>query len=300
MEVIKNIKNENLGRVIKIYIFKLLYSYLENNYEQLKIFNYNNIGITFGDQFNLDTGEEEVMLSYFFLPLDKNDYNNYKEESAQLEILRNSKFNDSSKKFIDMIKKNDIDIFVSLTINKIISNLGLKDYLSEKNEYQLFSTWTKNLFNIDYKINENMKKLFYLFYDDKTFMEKMRGKLLDEKNIINQQLLETLLYGFRFCISTLNNDRNEKFLYRTLLQKDNNDAIKSCYIPGCDIKEDLHLETLETIELHFRLYQDACGCYVCSCGYYYNIDPCGFPTRNRTSDCPVCHKKIGYGEKVLR
>ena len=300
MDVIKNIKNENLGRVIKIYIFKLLYSYLENNYEQLKIFNYNNIGITFGDQFNLDTGEEEVMLSYFFLPLDKNDYNIYKEESAQLEILRNSKFNDSSKKFIDMIKNNDIDIFVSLTINKIISNLGLNDYLSEKNEYQLFCTWTKNMFNLEYKINENMKKLFYLFYDDKTFMDKMRGKLLDESNIINQQLLETLLYGFRFCINTLNNDRNEKCLYRALLQKDNNDAIKSCYIPGCDIKEDLHLETLETIEMHFKLNQDGCGCYVCSCGYYYNIDPCGFPTRNRTSDCPVCHQKIGYGPKVLK
>ena len=301
MDVINNIKNKNLGHVIKIYIFKLLYSYLENNYEQLKNFNSQNIGITFGDQFNLDTGEEEeVMLSYFFLPLEEGDYNKYNDESSQLEILRNTKFNDTSKKFIEMIKNNDIDIFVSLTINKIISNLGLKDYLSEKNEYQLFSTWAKKLFNNDYKINENMKKLFYLFYDDKTFMEKMRGKLLDEKNIINQQLLETLLYGFRFCISTLNNDRNEKFLYRTLLQKDNNDAIKSCYIPGCDIKEDLHLETLETIELHFRLYQDACGCYVCSCGYYYNIDPCGFPTRNRTSDCPVCHKKIGYGEKVLK
>ena len=178
--------------------------------------------------------------------------------------------------------------------------MGLNDYLSEKNEYQLFCTWTKNMFNLEYKINEDMKKLFYLFYDDKTFMDKMRGKLLDERNIINQQLLETLLYGFRFCINTLNNDRNEKFLYRALLQKDNNEAIKSCYIPGCDIKEDLHLETLETIEMHFKLNPDGCGCYVCSCGYYYNIDPCGFPTRNRTSDCPVCHQKIGYGPKVLK
>ena len=300
MDTINNIKNKNLGRVIKIYIFKLLYSYLESNYEQLKNFNSKNIGITFGDQFNLDTGEEEVMLSYFFLPLEKNDYDKYQEESSQLEILRNTKFNESSKKFLDLIKNNDLDIFVSLTINKIISNLGLNNYLSEKNEYQPFCTWIKNLFNVEYKINENMRKLLNLFYDDLTFMNKMREKLLDENKIINQQLLETLLYGFRFCINTLTNNRNEKYLYRTLLQKDNNDVIKGCFIPGIDIKEDLHLQTLETIDIHFKSNPDGCGCYVCSCGYYYNIDPCGFPTRGRTSDCPVCHQKIGYGEKVIK
>ena len=62
----------------------------------------------------------------------------------------------------------------------------------------------------------------------------------------------------------------------------------------------MHLVTLETITEHLNTKPDRHGCYVCSCGYYYDIDPCGFPTKNRTFDCPVCGLKIGWGPKPVK
>ena len=46
-------------------------------------------------------------------------------------------------------------------------------------------------------------------------------------------------------------------------------------------------------------YPDDIGCYVCSCGFYYSIDPCGFPTEKHQFKCPVCQQDIGYGKKVI-
>ena len=41
------------------------------------------------------------------------------------------------------------------------------------------------------------------------------------------------------------------------------------------------------------------GCYVCSCGFYYIVDPPGFPCIGRSSDCPACGQKIGWGPKII-
>ena len=76
-----------------------------------------------------------------------------------------------------------------------------------------------------------------------------------------------------------------------MLSKGCQKAIESSLIPGNDNKEDLRITTLDAINIHFSTFPDACGCYVCSCGFYYNIDPCGFPTTNRTNNCPICGQK---------
>ena len=39
------------------------------------------------------------------------------------------------------------------------------------------------------------------------------------------------------------------------------------------------------------------GYHVCSCSYYYIINPCCFPTEGYTSKCPICQLPICYGEK---
>ena len=303
IEAINNINNKSFGNVIKIYIFKLFYNYLDSNYEKFKNFRFLEHNIEFVNNFQFDSKADESMLTYFFLPLDENDYNKYKDVLKKFEIMRNNKFNTDIKELSDILQKYGIDIFLTITINKIISNLGLQDYIQEKDEYQTFCNFMKSLFNTEYtgyKPNNHIINLLNLFYNDQIFIEKMKLKLLDENRVINTQLFEILLYGFRYCVNSLDNKNNGNYLYNSLLQKNYNIAIEKSYIPGGDIKEDLHISTLETIYEHFKNYQDSCGCYVCSCGYYYYIDPCGFPTKNRTSDCPVCHEKIGYGPKKIK
>ena len=74
--------------------------------------------------------------------------------------------------------------------------------------------------------------------------------------------------------------------------------LTSNFIPGNEII-DLHLDTLEFVENHLNSNPDNVGCYVCSCGYYYSIQACGFPTSGATSQCPICKLDIGYGPKKI-
>ena len=301
LNIIKSIKNNSFGKVIKIYIFKLFYSYMNNNFEQFKNFNYKAKGIQFSDDFDtFDITQDEIFLTYFFLPSDEKDYDKYIEEMQKFEIIRNNKFNTTTKGMSEQIEKNGLDIFLLVSINKIISNLGLKNYIADKDEYQNFSSFIKSLFQNDYKISEKIFKLLCIFYDSKTFIEKIRPKLVDENGLIDQQLFEMLLYGFRYCFNTIYNEKNGNYLYNSILQRDSPETIEKSFIPGIDIEEDLHLMTLDVIKAHFQNYKDNCGCYVCDCGYYYSIEPCGFPTKGRTSKCPVCQKDIGYGPKKIK
>ena len=128
----------------------------------------------------------------------------------------------------------------------------------------------------------------------------MKPKIPLEKGKINQKIFEILLYGFRYCVQTLNNNNDKKSLFSSILSKNCINTIEHSFIPGNDNKEDLHISTLESIEFHFKTFADACGCYVCSCGFYYNIDPCGFPTTNRTFNCPHCGQKCGWDKKKVK
>ena len=146
--------------------------------------------------------------------------------------------------------------FLLIAINKIISNLGLKNYMADKDEYQNFSSFIKSLFKTDFKISDKIKNLLYLFFDEKTFVEKMKPKLVDEKGLIDPQFFEMILYGFRFCFNTLYGDENGDYLYKSILKRDCIEIIEKSFIPGIDIEEDLHLKTLSLIEEHFEKYED--------------------------------------------
>ena len=65
----------------------------------------------------------------------------------------------------ELIEKHGINIFLDISINKVVSNLGLKNYVSDKDEYQNFSSFIKSLLDGNYEIKEKNKKfpLFSLF-----------------------------------------------------------------------------------------------------------------------------------------
>ena len=301
MSIIKKLKNKNFAKVIKIYIFKLFYKLMNNNYEQFQDYEFNKHGIDFKPEFEKGNKQKEIeiMLSFFFLPLEEDEYQKYLEESKL--FIQNSNFDLNNKEIANLIARDGIDIFLCISINKIISNLGLYKY-EEKETYKKFSQYAKSLFadKNKLKISKELCDLLDFFFDSKIYINKIKPKIPLENKKINQKIFEILLYGFRYCVQTLSNNYNEPTMFQSILSRNCMNIIDHSFIPGNDNKEDLHITSLESIEFHFKTFPDACGCYVCSCGFYYNIDPCGFPTTNRTFNCPDCGKKCGWDKKKVK
>ena len=307
LEVIKGKEINNFRKVIKIYVFKLFFSYMKN-YEEFQAFEFKKYHIDFAKEFsfeNKDQQKEQKMLNYYMIPLDNIDtYQRYMHQFSDFELTRKNQFSLSkTKDYVDFIKSNGIDYFLVMSINKIISNLGLNNISSKQlNEYHKFSIFTQNLLNKeDLFKNSEMKGLLSLFFDENKFNNQMKPTLTNTSNYINPKLLEIVLYGLRFCVSSLSakedpNNCNKVLLYESLLSKDCLNNLKKSYIPGCDTIEDLHIITLEEIINHLNTLNEKHGCYVCSCGYYYEVQPCGYPSRPNTSTCPVCGLNIGWAE----
>ena len=309
MKIIEGKKNNSFRKVIKIYIFKLLYSDM-NNFEEFKAFNFADYNIDFVKDFNFDCQNkegEESMLNYAFLPLDNSEiYQKYLKQFNQFEVCRKSQFDiNQTRIYANYIRENGIDMFLDMSINKVVSNLGFKNPIPKKVvEYQNYSLFCKKLFTSDYIFkNEVMNNLLSLFLEENTYNSRLKP-LFKQGNFINQKLLEIVLYGFRYCVSSLSArdeplNVNKTLLYESLLTKDCINNLNVNYIPGCDLIDDLHIITFEYIKDHLENLDDKHGCYVCRCGYYYLVEPCGFPTRGNTSKCPICGLKIGWGEKVV-
>jgi len=299
IKVIQEIKNKEFAKVIKIYVFKLFYSFMNNNFEELKNFNFKDKGIEFYNDFpSLYKEKDEILLNYFFLPLnEEEEFNKYKNLLNSFEKTRKNKFNEAIKDMLNLIKDNGLDIFLIISINKILSNLGLKNYISDKDEYQNFSSFAKSLF-ANYEIDEDLKNLLLLLFDNSEFLEKFKTKLVKENELIDQQIFEMILYGYRYCVNTLDENKNEVLLYKSLFSKNNN-IIKESFFPGIDDSDDYHLITFGNIVNHLNNFPEDYGCYVCSCGFYYSLDPCGFPTEGNTFNCSICGEKCGWGKKKV-
>lgn len=64
-------------------------------------------------------------------------------------------------------------------------------------------------------------------------------------------------------------------------------------IPGNNILDDIYVSNYYAIERHLNKFASNVGAYVCSCGLYYDIGPCGFP--NAKSTCLNCGQPTGNG-----
>ena len=205
----------------------------------------------------------------------------------------------------DLINKRK-KINYNLKNYNILSNLPLTKNQA-MDSYKNFCNYAKTIFTNNKNIHyvKELWALLSLFFDSYTYNSKTKDKISVEKDKIDIQIFEILLYGFRFCANSLYFKKNEKIdikklLFPSILTKDCKKIIDNSLIPGIDDKEDLHVFNLESIQFHLNNFADSCGCYVCSCGIYYNIDPCGFPTSRRTFKCQGCGKDCGWGPKVIK
>ena len=157
------------------------------------------------------------MLNYYLLP-NGDGKNKYDQE---LEFF-GSYDNNSIKKFKDFIENHGIDIFYCILSNLIVSNLALKSYVQNSNEYSKYSSFVKSLFDNQLKIPEITKKLFLLYSNDVEFNKKMKTKLINDEGLteINSITFEILLYSLRFCLQTTNYQNPNGFLYSQIITED--------------------------------------------------------------------------------
>ena len=288
-----NAKN-NFRRMVKIYVFKIFFYILNNNYYEFSNYHFPNHQITFFEEFK-DKFEEqkEAMLNYYMLPKD-DEFNKYKEESDKFDSYRFNNFDNPINQFKEIIEKDGIDIFYTVSSNIIVSNLALKNYTSNSDEYSKYSSFVKSLFG-QLKISENARKLFLLFSNDDEFNKKMKPKLINEEGLteIDSISFEILLYGLRFCLQTSNCENPNGLLFSELISKECEQKINQNCIPGNNILDDIYVSNYYAIERHLNKFASNVGAYVCSCGLYYDIGPCGFPSANST--CLNCGQPTGNG-----
>ena len=309
--VINDINNKSFKKVVFIYILKLYYYYFDNNFEKLKFFLNSKLNKIIEYDFSLfQEDEDTLIINYFLFPVEKDKYEKYLHNLKKFESIKKENFADkeSTKEFItNLLNSKDIDIFITISINKIFFCLYSNFDETKFEEYKNFFLIAEQILNDYFGKNQDLIKLLNSFFNYKLFSKNINPHIKEKK------ILEIILYGFRFCVKSissentlLSDDSNDigekgnKNFYKSLLSKNYNESINNNYIPGIDNPEYLHLVTLETIIDHLNTKPDRHGCYVCSCGYYYDIDPCGFPTKNRTFDCPVCGLKIGWGPKPVK
>ena len=207
------------------------------------------------------------LMNYLLIIDSVDEENDFLNENKKFEIIRKKNFSDCFDE--NYVQYNNLDIFLAISMNKIISNLGLENN-PNINEYNDFSQYSDILFR---NFGKNIKDLIFLFYKEKTFNEKLKPKIEQlKKNIkIGGEPFESLLYGFRFCLQSLlknnvDDNNNEKYLYSSILSHDCLNAIQNYFIPGNHNARNLKLETLSDIERNVKKNPGDTGCYVCSCG----------------------------------
>ena len=225
--IIGSDSSNKLRRVIKIYVFKLFFNLMNKNWDEFTNYDYKNKQIEFIDiLLNEENESQNTYLAKYLLPNEPKEYENI-----------NELFNNNKKKYIEenknlfgeFIKNNGLDAFIIVSINQIISKLMYNDKDIE-NEYQNFSKMCYQIFK-DYE--ENIKKLLFLFLDEEQYKNILKPKIEEQKNEISCEgdPYESLLYGYRFCVESLNN-KNNKSLYKSILTQECLNSIKKSYIPG--------------------------------------------------------------------
>ena len=293
-----NAKTE-VRQMLKIYVFKIFFYFL-GNYQEFSNYNYKMHQINFFDELkDRFVEKKEAMLSYYMLPNgDDAKWQIFLEYYEKFDSYIFNEFNKPITEFVNYIKNNGIDSFYMISTDLIVSNLALQNYIKNKNDYTKYSSYVKNVFgDPQIKLADITRQLFFLLSDEKNFNEKMRPKLEQNNKDINVNQYEILLYGLRFCLQTTNQEKPEEFLYSQLISQDCQNKIKQICVPGNNISDNIYIKNYLLVEKHLIIDNRPAniGAYVCGCGLYYDIGPCGFP--NAPGVCVNCGKKIGYAPR---
>ena len=276
---ILNDKKDEIRKMLKIYILKLFRAKMES-FSDFKTYPFND-KIDFFEDFDY-TETTTSVIDYSFMPFHKmNDFKIINEYFKEYDRKNNE--------ILNLVKKNGFEFYYELSVNKILCNLKKENYLDSE-QYKSFMKYTKEKIINNLNLNEDLKNLINLFFDEETYKNSTKKKLGGELPNISLPQLEMLLYSYRFCILFV--ESKEHNLYKKLFEKEPINAINDNYIPGIDNNPNYYEIALTEIPIWFNSVDvTENGAYVCSCGHWYTIPPCGYPTT--IGNCPNCGSQIG-------
>ena len=292
-----------IREMIYLYIYKIIY-----NLNGRDIVKFNKINLYYEYQLNekyykefylKSNRENKYSLSYFLLPDNTNDINNYLKQS---EIFKNQFQNlfktGEIEEFQKHILANGIDNFYLLSCNYLLSNINNNEFLNHKDEcFSQYSRFANSVLNLNI-INKNLSGLLNLFIDPAKF-----ENLKKNNGIIHDSILEKLFYSMRFCINSFNiennneNNNNEKYFYSALLTPKVNDIIAKNFIIGNHPQEKKIIKGYGQLKEFFKEKNINDGVYICTCGECYTIAAPGFPKEE--GNCS-CGKPIGIDPKTKK
>lgn len=272
---ILDISNKNdFRKVLKLYILKLIKKKL-GSYEKLKSFNFNDLII---NNANFENEDNTEML-YQIIPFNK--LNIYKEELKNFINIINETKNYKSHINLNKIDLSFIEIYMIISINKIIIPFYEKD--SNKKLLENFkkeSNLILSLFPLEEKTEKLKKILELLFFSKFSFLTSIIT--ITEKHYI--------LFLYILLIIYPSITKGKKTYISSLIDFEIIIYIKLNYIP-CLIQENTFKKSLYEIEDFLNNNDYKSGAYICSCGNWYKILECGLPLY--TFNCPFCKEIIG-------
>ena len=284
----KDENQPNEIKLLKIYMLKLI------NQKGIDIYTYPleekhlNFLKTFIENYSEDKENKD----------DRNE-NEKKQGDSCIFNLRQGYLDLKLEKQIDSVKNDEkelnnlIENFYSL-----IANQYLLKYLTEGNEL----TIDEDNVNIWKSIQENN---FNISPETKTFYEnmlsigfyiKLKSKLPKDYQL-NEEKINIILFILKFVLISIKNNKSN--IYSSLLNKEKvHNILKGSFLPGMPLAlKSNYAKYLKDIDIHLNSKEVKEGAYVCSCGTFYTVQPCGFPTQ--ISKCVNCGEKIGGEQHIL-
>ena len=285
IKIIEGPSKNSVRTVIKFFVLKLIKNNLED-YDQFKTYHFEKVQMSsFVKDFNFDDEKIIANFDYSLLPIEKIEL--YSEYFTKFMECYEKEFQINSQDFVKLINENSgFDVFINITINKILSNLSKDNYLKDnQNIFNKFSSWALSIFK-NINITGEAKEFLKLLYDS----EKLTKTTINYFGKITISDLEMILFIYRLLLDSLN--KKGEYFYSNLLTKNMLTIIKNNYIPGGEPNENVWINSANEMEEFLIKTNDAyTGAYICSCGQWYNVDQCGLPMVE--SKCILCGKRVG-------
>ena len=289
---------------LKIFFFKCLYNNENKNYLEFieSIKNKDDIQklLTHDEFSNLFVVKEKNhSYNYSFLNIDSFDIYNTLNNIIDINI-DNIEASPNFKDICNYTNNNNnfkgFDLLYNVLVNKY-----LLDLYGNANNNEELSTKANKIFNkfnrMNVNLHNNSQTLINYFINKSLFISKVLPKLKQRNNdnidAINSDQIYILLFCAKLVISLQISNNNIFSLFYANKNVKNTliDFLKNNYIPGAFQEKNEFIDSYYEIESHLRNQPSDNAIYICSCGKYYIIPPCGFPVQ--TSKCVKCNLTIG-------
>ena len=297
-------KKNKLVFSLKLFLFKCLFINENNNYVEFieSIKSKNDFQqLLKHDEFAILLSNKEITHSYNFSFININTFEYYQILNNIIDkSFENFEQNKHFNSIVDYINKNNtnckgFDLILNILINKYILDL----YGNENDEHNLeekanviFDKFSK----LNINLHNNSKKIINYLIKRNLFSSKILPKLKLENNDITSDQLYILLLCIKFVI-LIQISQNNLFSYFYLDKNHLIDFIKNNYIPGTFQIRNEFIESYYEIENHLKNEPSDNAVYICSCGKFYTVRSCGFPTQK--SKCVKCGLVIGGQQHKL-